>query len=109
MSKRNNYVFIGLQIVAWVIFVGLCIEAGALLVNFVYSLYKPEIIQNLYQKMDLSEMYDRSKWAFFGMYSFILVVSILKAYLFYLVIVLLKQTKFVKTIQQFRFWSNYKN
>lgn len=56
MSKRNNYVFIGLQIVAWVIFVGLCIEAGALLVNFIYSLYKPDIIQNLYQKMDLSEM-----------------------------------------------------
>jgi hypothetical protein len=72
MSKTNKFVFDGLQIVAWVIFVGLCIEAGALLVNFVFSLYKPEIIQNLYQKMDLRAMYDRSKWAYFSMYSFIL-------------------------------------
>ena len=53
MTKRNNLVFIGLQIVSWIIFVGLCIEAGALIVNFVYSLFKPEIVHNLYQKLDI--------------------------------------------------------
>ena len=89
MSKRNNFVFKGLHIVAWVIFVGLCIEAGGLIVNFIFSIYKPEFVQNLYQKLDLSEMYNRSKWAFFGMYSFILFISLLKAYLFYIVIMLL--------------------
>ena len=86
MSKRNNFVFKGLHIIAWVIFVGLCIEAGGLIVNFVFSIYKPEFVQNLYQKLDLSDMYNRSKWAFFGMYSFILFVSLLKAYLFYIVV-----------------------
>jgi hypothetical protein len=91
MSKRNNYIFKGLSIVAWIIFVGLCIEAGALLVNFFYSLYKPEFVQNLYQKLDLSDMYHRSKWAFFSMYSFILIISMLKAYLFYIVIVLISK------------------
>ena len=90
MSKTNNFVFTGLHIVAWVIFVGLCIEAGALIVNFIFSLYKPEIVQNLYQKLDLSEMYDRNKWAFYGIYSFILTISILKAVLFYIVILLLQ-------------------
>ncbi len=89
MSKKNNFVFNVLSIVAWVIFVGLCIEAGGLIVNFIFSLYKPEFVQNLYQKLDLSEMYNRSKWAFFNMYSFILVISILKAYLFYIVIILI--------------------
>ncbi|MFZ4726830.1 MAG: DUF2975 domain-containing protein, partial [Paludibacter sp.] len=82
----NNFVFTVLQIVSWVIFVGLCIEAGALIVNFIFSLYKPEFVQNLYQKLDLSEMYEKSKWAFFSMYSFILLISILKAVLFYVVI-----------------------
>ena len=91
MSKRNNLVFNGLKIVAWVIFVGLCIEAGALIVNFIFSVYKPEFVQNLYQKLDLSEMYNRSQWAFFGMYTFILIISILKAYLFYVVIMLLSK------------------
>jgi hypothetical protein len=86
MTKRNKFVFKALQVIAWIIFVALCIEAGALLVNFVYSLLKPEVLQNLYQKLDLSEMYQRSKWAFFGMYGFILVISFLKAILFYFVI-----------------------
>jgi hypothetical protein len=85
MSKTNNFVFTVLKIVSWLIFVGLSIEAGGLIVNFVFSLYKPEFVQNLYQKLDLSEMYERSKWAFFSMYSFILVISVLKVVLFYIV------------------------
>lgn len=89
MSNKNNFVFKSLHIVAWVIFVGLCIEAGGLIVNFVFSIYKPEFVQNLYQKLDLSDMYDRSKWAFFGMYSFILIIAVLKAYLFYVVVMLM--------------------
>ena len=89
MSKRNNFVFIAMHIVAWVIFVGLCIEAGALIVNFIYSLFKPEIVHNLYQKLDLSQMYNLNKWVYFSMYSFILFISVLKACLFYVVIRLL--------------------
>ena len=89
MSNRNNLVFKGLYIVAWVIFVGLSIEAGGLIVNFIFSIYKPEFVPNLYQKLDLSAMYHRSKWTFFGMYSFVLAVSVLKAYLFYIVICLM--------------------
>jgi len=89
MSKKKDFVFIALHVIAWVIFVGLCIEAGALVVNFIYSLFKPEIVHNLYQKLDLSQMYNLNKWVFFSMYSFILFISILKACLFYVVIMLL--------------------
>jgi len=91
MSKRNNFVFKALHIVAWVIFVALCIEAGGLIVNFIFSLYKPESVQNLYQKLDLSQMYNLNKWVFFSMYSFILFIAILKAYLFYVVIRLISK------------------
>lgn len=101
MSKRNNFVFTLLHIVAWIIFVGLCIEAGALLVNFVYSLVKPEVVQHLYQKLDLSEMYEYSQWMYFGMYSFILVISILKAYLFYMVIRLLLKFDLLKPFNSY--------
>jgi len=96
MTKRKNLVFIGLQIVSWGIFVGLCIEAGALIVNFVYSLFKPEIVHNLYQKLDLSQMYNTNIWVYFGMYGFILTISILKAYLFYVVIKLLHKIDLLK-------------
>jgi hypothetical protein len=101
MSKKNNFVFIVLSIVAWVIFIGLCIEAGGLIVNFFFSLYKPEFVQNLYQKLDLSELYNLSKFSFFGMYSFILVISILKAYLFYIVIILLLKLDLSKPFNSF--------
>jgi hypothetical protein len=101
MSKTNNFVFTVLKIVSWVIFVGLCIEAGGLIVNFIFSLYKPEFVQNLYQKLDLSEMYERSKWAFFSMYSFILVISILKAVLFYVVIRLVSKINLTKPFNSF--------
>lgn len=86
MSKTNKFVFWGLYVVAWLIFVGLSIEAGGLLVNFFFSLYNPEFVQHLYQKLDLSEMYKESRLAFFGIYSFILIISISKACLFYIVI-----------------------
>jgi len=89
MKAKNNFVFIVLNIVAWIIFVGLSIEAGGLIVNFIFSIFKPEMVQNLYQKMDLSELYNRSQWVFYSMYSFVLVISILKAILFYIVIMLL--------------------
>ena len=89
MSKTNNFVFKGLHIIAWIIFVGLSIEAGGLIVNFVFSIYRPEFVPNLYQKLDLSEMYNSNKWVFFGMYGFILFVSVLKAYLFYIVVILM--------------------
>lgn len=96
MSKTNNLVFDGLLIVSWVIFVGLCIEAGALVVNFFFSLYKPEFLQNLYQKLDLMEMHKQSKWAFYSVYSFILAIAILKAYLFYIVISLMHKMELSK-------------
>ncbi len=86
MSKTNNFVFKGLLIVAWVIFVGLCIEAGGLIVNFLFNMFKPEFVPNLYQNLDLTQVYKDSKWDFFGVYSFIVVISVLKGYLFYIVI-----------------------
>ena len=91
MLQRNNIVFKGLHVIAWIIFVGLSIEAGALLVNFIFSIYKPDFVQNLYQKLDMSDMYSRSKWAYFSMYSFILVISFLKAHLFYSLIMLISK------------------
>lgn len=101
MSKTNNLVFKGLKIVTWIIFVGLCIESGGLIVNFIFSLFNPEFVENLYQKLDLSEMYNRSKWAFFSMYSFILFISILKAYLFYIVIKLVTKINLSKPFNSF--------
>lgn len=101
MSKTDRFVFIVLKIVAWIIFVGLCIEAGALLVNFGFSLYNPEFVKNLYQKIDLSEMYALNKWYYFSMYSFVLTIAVLKAILFYIVIELVTKLNLTKPFNRF--------
>lgn len=101
MSKMNNVVFIILHVIAWVIFVGLCIEAGGLIVNFVFSVFKPEVVGKLYQKLDLSKLYQQSEMVFFGMYGFVVFISILKAVLFYVVIQLLLKLDLTKPFSSF--------
>ncbi len=101
MFKTNNLVFKCLYIVAWLIFVGLGIEAGGIIVNFFFSLYKPEFIPKLYQKLDLSDMYANSKWAFYGIYSFIITIAVLKACLFYMVIHLMHKMDLSKPFNSF--------
>ncbi|MBP8094161.1 MAG: DUF2975 domain-containing protein [Saprospiraceae bacterium] len=46
-------------------------------------------------------MHSRSRWAFYGMYSFILVISILKAVLFYVVIQLITRFDLAKPFNSF--------
>ena len=101
MSKTSNFLFWSLYGVSWLIFVGLSIEAGGLLVNFFFSLYKPEFVENLYQKLDLTDMYKADRMAFFGIYSFILLISILKACLFYIVIRLMHKMNLSKPFDAF--------
>ena len=97
----NNFVFITLHVIAWIIFVGLSIEAGGLIVNFAFSVFKPEFVDNLYQKLDLSLLHQQSKFVFFGMYGFVLFISILKALLFYTVIELLLKLDLTKPFSSF--------
>lgn len=92
MYSTTNVLFKGLCIVAWLIFVGLTIEAGGLVVNFVFHIINPGFVKNLYQKLDLRGTYQFSKNAFYSIYSFILATAILKCILFYWVILLI--TKF---------------
>lgn len=101
MSNTNNLVFKGLHVFAWIIFVGLCIEAGGLIINFFFSLYKPELVQNLYQKLDLMPIFRESKWMFFVLYSYVLSISVLKVSLFYILIVLMHKMELQKPFNNY--------
>ncbi len=101
MSKSSNIIFMGVHIIAWLIFVGLCIEAGGLIVNFCFSLFKPEFVQNLYQKLDLSELYSDSRLTYFFVYGLILSIAILKAWLFYIVVNLMHKLDLSKPFNTF--------
>jgi len=101
MRNINNLVFKGLFLVAWLIFIGLSIEAGGIIVNFLFSIFKPEFVGKLYQKLDLTEMYNQSKMYFYSIYSLIIVIAVLKAHLFYIVIELMHKMDLDKPFNNF--------
>lgn len=96
MLQTHTLIFKALKIIAWLFFIGLCIEAGGLIVNFICSQFKPEFVHNLYQKLDLSTLYNQNKWVYFGMYGFILTIAIFKALLFYKVVILVTKIELNK-------------
>lgn len=101
MSKGNNFIFTVLLVIAWIIFVGLSIEACGLLVNFFISIYRPEFIPNLYQKLDLTEIYTLNQLNFLTIYSLILIIAFLKAFMFYTVIMLMHKLDLSKPFNRF--------
>lgn len=96
MSKRTDFLLKALNIVAWIIFIGLCIESGALIFNFAYSIYKPIGAHNIYNGLNLLGLREKHFNHFIGLMSFILLISTLKAYLFYLVVKIFLKLNFVK-------------
>ncbi|WP_333695467.1 DUF2975 domain-containing protein [Flavobacterium sp.] len=96
MSKNNETILKGLHVMSWIIFLGLCIEAGALIFNWIYAYFNPVVSQNLYKGLDLSDMYENQYPHFTGLMSFVVMGAILKAYLFYLVIKIFLKLNWVK-------------
>jgi hypothetical protein len=96
MSKSNDGILKALKIVSWIIFIGLCAESGALIFNFIMTLFKPAASLDIYRGLNLSEMYENNFPHFIGMMSFVVALSILKAYLFYLVLKIFLKLNLVK-------------
>ncbi len=96
MSKNQDFVIKALYVVSWIIFIGLCIESGALIFNFTYTIVNPIAAQNIYKGLDLSVLHQKQFAHFIGLMSFIVVISTLKAYLFYLVVKIFMKLNFVK-------------
>ena len=101
MKITPNLVFKGLQVASWIIFIGLLINAGSLMINFIFSVFNPEMVGNLYQELDLSILHEQSQWVFFGIFSFVLSVAFLKAHLFYIVVSLIQKIDLARPFSTF--------
>ena len=96
MSKRNDFIWKAIQTICWFIFAGYCVQTGALLFNYIYSLFRPVATHNLHLGLDLSELYQKSIAVYSLLSGILIIVSGLKAYVFYLVISLFKILNLVK-------------
>jgi len=96
MAKKNDIILKVLNGMAWMAFIGLCIEAGALLFNFILTLFKPIAANNIYMGLNLSALYETNFSQYIGVMSFVVVLSLMKAYLFYLVVKIFMKLNLVK-------------
>ncbi|MCH5717178.1 DUF2975 domain-containing protein [Niabella hibiscisoli] len=94
-SPKTKVILTLLYIIAWIIFVGLSIEAGGFITNAIFVLAKPEAVPYLWQQADLRDLLKYGHNFFFTQVGVIGIVSALKAVLFYLIISILhnKQLK----------------
>jgi hypothetical protein len=87
MTKRTLFILKTMNIIFWVIFLGLCIVTGSLLYSFLVSVFSnPSAAKNLYLGLDLSQLMAFNMANYYTMVLMIIVVAGLKALLFYFII-----------------------
>jgi len=77
------------NILAWILFVVLCVEAGAIIVSSILRLAMPHHSGRLFKWADLSALFEYDKGHFIALIIMISMVTMLKAYLFFIVIKLM--------------------
>lgn len=95
MTSKNKFVWNLIQLVCWLIFAGLCVQAGTLVFNYVYSLFRPIAAYNLDSGLNLAALYNRSIALYSLLFSFLIGIAVLKAVTFYYVLRLFKVIKLV--------------
>jgi hypothetical protein len=87
MTIRTEQWLKALNILSWLTFIKLCIQAGGYLFNTIYVLAINEIgAHKFWNKIDLSSLLNHSKSDFITLTSLMIIVSLLKAILFYLIV-----------------------
>jgi hypothetical protein len=101
METRTKLILKILYVLSWIIFVGVCIEAGGFIVNaFFTMLLNPVGAKHFWQQADLSNLYYYDKGYFLIETSLMSIVAIMKAWIFYLIIKI-QHTKKVSITQPF--------
>ena len=86
MKTKTKQILNVLKVVSWVIFFGLCIQTGAIIFTFMYSFFNPLVAQNLHLGLDLSNLYNVDIRNYSFIVSCLIILSGLKAIIFYLVV-----------------------
>jgi hypothetical protein len=93
MSKRNDFIWKAIQTICWLIFAGYCVQTGALLFNYIFSLFKPVATHNLHLGLDLSDLFTKSRVLYTLIFAVIITISALKAYLLFIVAPTIQETQ----------------
>lgn len=83
-----------LTVLSWIIFIGLCIEAGGILFNSIFTMtYNPNWAKSSWNGIDFSLLLNYDKGYYVAETTLMSTVAILKAILFYLIVEIIHDKK----------------
>jgi hypothetical protein len=101
MKSSTKLILAMLHVIAWIVFLGLCVKTGAIAYSFFVSLaINHEGAKNLYLGLNLSGLYNFDTGHYVTVAAFIIVLSALKAYLFYLAIRIFQKINLVNPFSE---------
>ena len=84
---KTSQILKSMKIVSWIIFIGICIKAGAILISFMVSLFiNQEAAKDLYLGLDLSGIHSFSQAYYLAFVVFMLLLLVVQAFIFFLVL-----------------------
>ena len=101
MKIETKQILTIIHILAWIIFIGVCLKTGAILNSFFISSFfislfiNPVAAENLHLGLNLSDLYHFNITHYTIIVTLIIFLSALKAYIFYLVIKIFSKINFV--------------
>ena len=94
MSKKTDLAFKSVNVLSWIIFIGLCIETGGLIVNAIISIFiNPMASSRFWGNRNLYELNQFNQSHFVTIVVLLIIVSMLKSTLFYLIVNLFQKKK----------------
>lgn len=108
MSTKNDYFLKALHVISWIIFIGVCIEAGGFIFNAILTfILDPVGAWKFWKEVDLSELYHYNQTYFVTVTSLMIIVAVLRAVMFYIILKIFNDKKislsqpFNETVKRF--------
>ena len=86
MKTRTERILTVMHIVMWIIFIGTCIQAGAIIISYFVSLYNPIAAKDLYLGLNFFDLRQHDMDQYQITIFFVVATYCLKAYMAYLTI-----------------------
>ncbi|MFZ1321938.1 MAG: DUF2975 domain-containing protein [Ignavibacteria bacterium] len=92
-KTRTEVILNVMNVLAWIAFIGLLIESGAILFTYIMSCINQETSMDLYKGLDMFDLRSKDFWMYTQSVSFLIAIPAMKAYLVYLLIKIFSKIK----------------
>jgi hypothetical protein len=101
MATNNSMILKTMNVIFWVIFIGLCIKTGSILYSYFVSMaINPVASHNLYMGLNLSELYNYSITHYSVIVFMLILLTGLKAYIGYWIVKIFLELRIEKPFSE---------